>query len=79
MSRLLFFLAVAMFVVWLVRQRLGINRKPSAPPPPAPSSASSKHMVACLHCHVHVPMHDAVRGVRGHYCSEAHRQLAEDR
>jgi uncharacterized protein len=36
-------------------------------------------MVSCTHCGVHLPHGDAVTGVRGPYCSAAHRSAAGDR
>lgn len=34
-------------------------------------------MVACHHCGMHVPVHDALAGARGPYCSQAHRKHCE--
>ena len=34
-------------------------------------------MVACHHCGMHVPVHDALAGTLGQYCSAAHRQHCE--
>lgn len=78
MTRLLFFLAVAMFIVWLIRQRFSASR-PVDKRPHRSAPGQPNEMVACLQCHIHLPLNDAVRGARGHYCSEGHRQQAEDR
>ena len=51
------------------RQRNGAHTKAATP--------QSIGMVACRHCGMHVPEHDAVGGTQGTYCSAAHRQLCE--
>lgn len=74
MKYLLVFLVV-MLVAW--RWRTGrsseqLERRTKSSSPPAPLT-----MVCCDHCGVHLPQSDAVSGVRGTYCSTAHRQKAE--
>lgn len=34
-------------------------------------------IIACHQCGVHVPIHDAVVGAKGSYCSAAHRLAVE--
>jgi uncharacterized protein len=70
----LFWAVVALFVWWAWR-RARAPRPPQTPPAaPAPQD-----MVTCSHCGVHLPHSDAVTGVRGPYCSTAHRSAAGDR
>jgi uncharacterized protein len=66
---------VVLAYAWWRQQRLHeAARRPPAPPRPA---APPAEMVACRHCGVHLPVADAVRGQRGLYCSDEHRQHAE--
>lgn len=58
------------------------KRSRTAPVPPrqkeAASAAGPQQMLACLHCGIHTPEPDVLWGVRGAYCSDAHRRLAGD-
>lgn len=75
-------LGVVFFALWLWRH----NRETEArekeatrprPTPQRPGTPTVTHMVACLHCGLHLPQADAVTGHRGQYCSQAHRQARE--
>lgn len=70
----LLLLAVIVAVLWFARSRSGVaqGRKPTpTPPPPQP-------MLACAHCGVHLPRAEMVAGLRGLYCTEAHRLARGD-
>jgi uncharacterized protein len=76
MSRLLFWLALAVLVVWAIRSKLrssgmmpprGSSRK--APPP------AVETMTRCAHCGVYFPSSEAVRADGLDYCSPAHVRL----
>lgn len=74
--KLLLVLAVVCFAVWLWRRGRTLPPNNAAPPStPAPDVAP---MVPCLHCQLHMPLNEAVRGQLGFYCSAAHRQAAGD-
>ncbi|WP_341893229.1 PP0621 family protein [Variovorax sp. YR752] len=69
-------LVVAVLVlVWLLRGA----RRPGLPSRPAADRADAKAqpMVACQHCGVHLPQHDALPGRGGVFCTEAHRAAYE--
>jgi uncharacterized protein len=78
-----YFLAL-LGVVWLAwqwrsarRQRqLDVQQKPHTKPSSA--TPSTVEMIRCSHCGVHIPSTDVVMGQRGNYCSEAHRNGAEN-
>ena len=59
--------------IWWIRQQrpqhteTKKSRQPSSP----------QTMVTCAQCGVHLPESDAVRGLKGVYCSEAHRQQVD--
>ena len=77
MSRLLFWLALAVLVVMAIRSKLrasGIKPPPasSRPPPQAPAVES---MACCAHCGVYFPASEAVRADGLDYCSPAHVRL----
>jgi uncharacterized protein len=76
MSRLLFWLALAVLVVWAIRSKLrgagmmppGRARRPEAPP-------AVESMTSCAHCGVYFPASEAVRADGLDYCSPAHVRL----
>lgn len=76
--KFLLILGVILFAVWLWRhnRRTREVQRPDTPAtvrkPPAPT-----HMVACLHCGVHLAEQDAVHGRLGDYCGQPHRQAHE--
>ncbi len=63
-------LLIVLAGIWWIRQQ----RKPDQ----ATRKKSGPHiMVPCAHCGAHVPEDDAVRGIRGMYCSATHRDSHE--
>lgn len=68
MKYLLLVLAIVA-LVWLIR---GARRRdaPSARPE---RTGDVQPMVACHHCGVHLPAHEALPGRGGVFCGEAHR------
>ncbi len=43
------------------------------------AGAEIEQMVACVHCGLHVPESESVRGAGGVFCSEEHRRLGPRR
>jgi uncharacterized protein len=81
--KFLLVLGVVLFGVWLWKHNrkaaklardAAQPRPATTPPAPAPAPA---HMVACSHCGLHLPQHEAVNGKRGIYCCDAHRTADE--
>lgn len=68
MKYLLLLLAIVA-LVWLIR---GARRR-EAPPAEPRRDAGVQPMVACQHCGVHLPAHEALPGRGGVFCGEAHR------
>jgi uncharacterized protein len=77
MSRLLFWLALAVLVVMAIRSKLRASRiKPSQPPRPEPQApAAVESMACCAHCGVYFPASEAVRADGLDYCSPGHVRL----
>ena len=74
--KLLLFLVVVLFGLWLWRR----GRTADAPATQRPTILpEAPHMVQCLHCQIHLPPEEAMRGLLGPYCSAAHRSAAGDR
>lgn len=74
MKFVLFVLAV-LLLVWLLR---GARRAGEPPGPKSgPEDARAQPMVACQHCGVHLPRHEALPGRGGVFCGEAHRAAYE--
>ncbi|ABM96171.1 MULTISPECIES: PP0621 family protein [Methylibium] len=63
-------LLVIVAVLWLVRSRPRAVRPDRAP---ASEGSAPQAMIECVHCGVHLPRAEAVAGLQGHYCSDAHR------
>jgi uncharacterized protein len=62
-------------LIWLIR---GARRPgPPARPTAAPEEGKARPMVACQHCGVHLPQHEALPGRGGVFCGEAHRAAYE--
>lgn len=57
-------------LIWLVR---GARRRAMPPPARPQGEGAAQPMVACLHCGVHLPAHEALPGRGGVFCGEAHR------
>jgi uncharacterized protein len=72
---------VVLFAIWLwrhnreVEAREQARTRPKAPAPRAPTPVAD--MVACAHCGLHLPQHEAIVGQHGLYCCEAHRRQRE--
>jgi uncharacterized protein len=77
MSRLLFWLALAVLVVMAIRSKLrasGIKPPPTSRPRPQ-EPAAVESMACCAHCGVYFPASEAVRADGLDYCSPAHVRL----
>ncbi|MGD9833667.1 MAG: PP0621 family protein [Piscinibacter sp.] len=68
MKYLLLVLAIVA-LIWLIR---GARRR-EAPPAKPQRDVGVQPMVACKHCGVHLPAHEALPGRGGVFCGEAHR------
>jgi uncharacterized protein len=69
-------LAVVVVGLWLLLRQRGAARPPAAPPdaPKRPPQRGPVAMVACAHCDLRLPAHEAwVDGQGRPFCSEAHR------
>ncbi len=81
MSRLLFWLALAVLVVFAIRAKIQAarNRADSARRAPGPAAGaplqSVETMTSCAHCGVHFPVSEAVRADGLDYCCPAHVRL----
>ena len=76
MSRLLFWLALAVLVVMAIRSKLrGSAIKPPRASQQTPEPAAVESMACCAHCGVHFPASEAVRADGLDYCSPAHVRL----
>jgi len=78
MTRLLFWIALVILVIFALRSKLrGILRQ--TPPPdresPRPTGGDIETMACCAHCGVHFPASEAVRADGLDYCSPAHVRL----
>jgi uncharacterized protein len=71
-SKLLFFLLLAIAAYFLLRKKRSIvgSRKGDPVQPEA--------MVCCAYCGLHVPKSDALQVGGNHYCGEEHRRLDAD-
>jgi uncharacterized protein len=78
MSRLLFWLALAVLVVMAIRSKLrGSSIQPPRPRPGRQQAgpAAVESMACCAHCGVYFPASEAVRADGLDYCSPAHVRL----
>ena len=78
MSRLLFWLALAVLVVFAIRSKLrasGLKPPPAGRSGPLPRDGASEPMACCAHCGVYFPASEAVRADGRDYCSPAHVRL----
>jgi uncharacterized protein len=73
MKYVLVVLAIVL-LVWLLR---GARRRSVPPPETARRQSDVQPMVACQHCGVHLPAHEALPGRGGVFCGEAHRAAYE--
>ena len=78
MSRLVFWIALAVLIFFAVRSKLraGVrNQQMHAPPQQRPSAAppaAIEDMTSCAHCGLHFPVSETVRADGRDYCSPAH-------
>ncbi|MES2757570.1 MAG: PP0621 family protein [Pseudomonadota bacterium] len=72
MTRFLFWVALAILVIWAIRSKL---RSSSIVPPKAPPQPQIETMTSCAHCGLHFPASEAVRADGLDYCSPAHVRL----
>ena len=63
-------LLVIVAVLWLARSRPRAARPDRAA---KPDRGAPQSMTECTHCGVHLPRAEAVTGLHGLYCSDAHR------
>ncbi|MDB5909911.1 MAG: hypothetical protein JWP34_4025 [Massilia sp.] len=78
MTRLLFWLALAVLVVFAIRSKLRASGlKPPQPSPraKAPAEPQVEKMAQCAHCGLHFPASEAIRADGLDYCSPAHVRL----
>ncbi len=77
MSRLLFWIALAVLVVMALRSKVRSMTvpPPGAQPQPGPASDAGEAMACCAHCHVYFPASESVRADGLDYCSPAHVRL----
>ena len=74
MSRLLFWLALAVLIVMAVRSKLreAGPKAPRAGARPARPEAQSEKMTSCAHCGLYFPASEAVSADGRDYCCPAH-------
>ncbi|TFW34042.1 PP0621 family protein [Massilia horti] len=80
MSRLLFWIALAVLVVFAIRAKLRELASKSTPaagqrPAAAPPQPQSERMTSCAHCGVYFPASEAVTADGREYCCPAHVRL----
>jgi uncharacterized protein len=79
MSRLLFWIALAILVVAAIRSKLreSAPRQPgrAGPQPAPPPQVGSERMACCAHCGVYFPASEAVSADGRDYCCPAHLRL----
>jgi uncharacterized protein len=76
MSRLLFWLALAVLVVMAIRSKLRASGIKPPPARPGPRQAPTiESMTSCAHCGVYFPSSEAVRADGLDYCCPAHVRL----
>lgn len=77
-------LGVVLFAIWLWRhnrereaREAAAARQQRPSPPTADPVPTVTDMVACSHCGLHLPRHEALAGHTGLYCSAAHHLAQE--
>lgn len=79
MMRLLFWLALAVLVVFAIRSK--VRAAAAQTPPPARRGTDAgrqlpvESMTSCAHCGLHFPVSESVRADGLDYCSPAHVRL----
>ncbi len=74
MTRILFWIALAVLVFFAIRSKLRSMNAP-ARDEAAPQALEGEAMTSCAHCHVYFPVSEAVRADGLDYCSPAHVRL----
>lgn len=78
MMRLLFWLALAVLVVFAIRSKVraaAARAQAEAPQPRARAEIAAESMTTCAHCGLHFPASEAIRADGLDYCSPAHVRL----
>jgi uncharacterized protein len=75
MTRLLFWLALAVLVVFAIRSKLRASGLKPPPRTKAPAEPQVEKMTQCAHCGLHFPASEAIRADGLDYCSPAHVRL----
>lgn len=78
MMRLLFWLALAVLVVFAIRAKVrsaAARAQAEAPPRTTRPEIAAETMTSCAHCGLHFPASEAVRADGLDYCSPAHVRL----
>jgi uncharacterized protein len=77
MTRLLFWIALAVLVIMAIRHKLrAAAARPQAPQrPSAPVQLPSEPMASCAHCGIYFPASEAVVADGRAYCCPAHVRL----
>lgn len=78
MTRILFWIALIVLVVFAVRAKLRAiiaRQQDAAPTPRAPTPPQVESMARCAHCGVYFPASEAVHADGQDYCSPAHVRL----
>lgn len=71
MLKLILLILTVLLVYWMF---FGTRSK-IAPEDPPPTTKTSRKMVSCAYCHVHVPADEAIAGNGQNYCCDEHRRL----
>lgn len=66
---------VVVLLLWLLKPRR--RRDDTAARPQRARVEAAEQMVVCAHCGVHLPRSDALPGMGGVFCGEAHRAAHE--
>jgi len=78
MMRLLFWLALAVLVIFAIRSKVraaAARAQAEAPRPNARAEISAESMTSCAHCGLHFPASEAIHADGLDYCSPAHVRL----
>lgn len=78
MMRLLFWLALAVLVIFAIRSKVraaAARAQAEAPQPRARAEIAAESMTTCAHCGLHFPASEAIRADGLDYCSPAHVRL----
>ncbi|SIT66722.1 uncharacterized protein SAMN05216526_0677 [Ectothiorhodosinus mongolicus] len=71
--QILFVIAALVLLFMIVRLLL---RTPKTPRPQQAPKVTSRRMLRCDHCGLHVPENEAVREGNKHFCCPDHRDMA---